>query len=51
MTRVIEDMSRDEASTYFIGNPGYGIAKDFPKATRVYDAVIVYLDKRFTGTS
>ena len=41
-------MSRDEAQTYFIGNPGYGIAKDFPKATRVYDALIVYLDKRFS---
>ena len=48
LTRVIEDMSRDEAQTYFIGNPGYGIAKDFPKATRVYDALIVYLDKRFS---
>lgn len=45
--RVIEDMSRDEATTYFIGNPGYGIAKDFPKGKRVYDAVIVYVDKRF----
>jgi len=48
LTRVIEDMSRDEAQTYFIGNPGYGIARDFPKATRVYDALIVYLDKRFS---
>lgn len=47
MNRVIEDMSRDEASTYFIGNPGYGIAKDFPKATRNYDAVVGYLEKRF----
>ena len=46
--RIIEDMSRDEATTYFIGNPGYGIAKDFPKGRRVYDAVIVYFDKRFS---
>jgi hypothetical protein len=44
---VIEDMSRDEAYTYFIGNPGYGIAKDFPKARRNYDAIILYLHKRF----
>lgn len=44
---VIEDMSRDEANTYFVGNPGYGIATDFPKARRNYDAVIVYLHKRF----
>lgn len=47
LNRVIEDMSRDEATTYFIGNPGYGIAKDFPKGRRVYDAVILYFDKRF----
>jgi hypothetical protein len=45
--RVMEDMSRDEATTYFIGNPGYGIAKDFPKGRRIYDAVILYIDKRF----
>jgi len=25
----IEDMSNDEAQTYFIGNPGKGIAADF----------------------
>ncbi len=48
MTKTIEDMSRDEATTYFIGNPGYGIARDFPKAQRVYDAVMLYVDKRFT---
>lgn len=48
LNRVIEDMSRDEASTYFIGNPGYGIATDFPKATRKYDAVIIYLRRRFS---
>ena len=48
MTRTIEDMSRDEATTYFIGNPGYGIARDFPKASRVYDALMLYLDKKFT---
>ncbi|HLT35233.1 MAG TPA: TonB-dependent receptor, partial [Enhygromyxa sp.] len=48
LSRVIEDMSRDEAVTYFIGNPGYGIASDFPKARRVYDALILYFDKRFS---
>lgn len=47
MNYVIEDMSRDEAATYFIGNPGYGFATDFPKATRDYDAVTVYFDKTF----
>jgi hypothetical protein len=48
MNEVIEDMSRDEAQTYFIGNPGYGVARDFPKATRDYDAVTVYLNKNFS---
>jgi hypothetical protein len=45
--RVIEDMSRDEAQTYFIGNPGYGIATDFPKPKRDYDAFTVYFQKTF----
>jgi hypothetical protein len=44
---VIEDMSRDEAQTYFLGNPGYGIATDFPKPKRNYDAVTAYFTKVF----
>ncbi|XXT47623.1 TonB-dependent receptor [Sorangium sp. So ce542] len=47
MNNVIEDMSRDEANTYFIGNPGKGIAKDFPEATRDYDALTLYFQKAF----
>lgn len=47
MNNVIEDMSRDEASTYFIGNPGKGIASDFPEAVRDYDAVTFYFQKAF----
>jgi hypothetical protein len=47
MNYVIEDMSRDEAQTYFLGNPGYGIANDFPKPKRDYDAVTLYLTKVF----
>jgi hypothetical protein len=43
MNDVIEDMSRDEAQTYFIGNPGRGIAKDFPE--RDYDAITWYFTK------
>jgi hypothetical protein len=38
MLQIIEDMSRDEANTYFIGNPGRGIANGFPTARRDYDA-------------
>ena len=47
LNSTIEDMSRDEAQTYFLGNPGYGIAKDFPKAERKYDAVTMYFQKAF----
>ena len=48
MVNVIEDMSRDDGNTYFIGNPSMGIANDFPKATRDYDAVTVYFNKNFS---
>jgi len=48
MNNVIEDMSRDEAATYFVGNPGSGIAKDFPEATRNYDAITLYFMKEFS---
>jgi hypothetical protein len=48
LNAAIEDMSRDEANSYFIGNPGYGIASDFPKATRDYDAVTLYFSKAFS---
>lgn len=48
MLNVIEDMSNDEAATYFIGNPGSGLAKDFPRATRDYDAVTILATKAFS---
>ncbi|MFY0581932.1 hypothetical protein ACN28S_53495 [Cystobacter fuscus] len=47
MNDVIEDMSINEATNYFIGNPGRGIGAAFPKAIRDYDAVSVYLTKAF----
>lgn len=47
-TRAIEDMSRDEANTYFIGNPGFGIAKDFPIAQRDYDALTLLFHKQWS---
>jgi outer membrane receptor protein involved in Fe transport len=43
----IEDMSHDDRQTFFIGNPGYGIASDFPKAQRDYDAATLYFMKTF----
>jgi outer membrane receptor protein involved in Fe transport len=50
LNKAIEDMSRDEGNTYFIGNPGYGIAKDFPKAVRNYDAMTLYFQKNYANT-
>jgi hypothetical protein len=47
MVNVIEDMSRDDGTTYFIGNPHQGIASDFPEAVRDYDAATVYFNKNF----
>ena len=48
MNDVIEDMSRDEGATFFIGNPGRGIASDFPAARRTYDAGIFSFTKAFS---
>jgi len=49
MNHVIEDMSRDNGYTYFIGNPGFGIAKEFPKAVRNYNAFTLNFRKVFSG--
>jgi hypothetical protein len=48
MNSIIEDMSRDEAATYFIGNPGEGIARDFFKAKRIYNAGVFQFTKAFS---
>ncbi len=48
MGSVIEDMSRDDGNTYFLGNPGQGFAKEFPKPTRNYDAVVLFLNRTFS---
>ena len=45
---IIEDMSNNEAATYFLGNPGRGIAAGFPKPQRDYDAVTASFTKTFT---
>ncbi|MBZ4372856.1 TonB-dependent receptor [Corallococcus sp. AS-1-6] len=46
---VIEDMSRDDGSTFFLGNPGKGYSTDFPLARREYDAVNLYFQRAFTN--
>ncbi|HZH76909.1 MAG TPA: TonB-dependent receptor, partial [Archangium sp.] len=45
---VVEGMSRDDGNTYFLGNPGMGLASTFPKAERTYGAVTVALSRVFT---
>ncbi|WP_394820520.1 TonB-dependent receptor domain-containing protein [Pendulispora albinea] len=47
MNNIVEDMSVDEGSTFFIGNPGKGIAKSFPEAKRDYDAGTFHFMKNF----
>jgi hypothetical protein len=45
---TIEDMSRDGGATFFFGNPGRGIARDFPRAQRKYDGINLYFTKLFS---
>jgi len=45
---VVEEMSRDAGNTWFLGNPGSGLASEFPKAQRTYEAVTVALSRVFT---
>lgn len=47
MNNILEDMSRDEGATFFLGNPNSGIAADFPQAERNYDAGILAFSKIF----
>lgn len=48
MNEVVEDMSRTQGTSFFIGNPGLGIASDFPRAERTYDAVTLSLARAFS---
>jgi hypothetical protein len=48
LNKIIEDMSNDGANTYFVGNPGEGIALNFPKPQRDYDAGTLYFNKAFS---
>jgi Carboxypeptidase regulatory-like domain/TonB dependent receptor len=49
LVTTVEDMSNDEGSTYFIGNPGEGIADTFPKAKRTYHAFTLQFSKTFAN--
>jgi hypothetical protein len=47
LVRTIEDMSNNDGNTYFIGNPGEGIADSFPRATRKYHAITLSFSRIF----
>lgn len=47
LNRIIEDLSNDGGNTYFLANPGYGLASGFPKPQRDYDALSLTLNKAF----
>ena len=49
LNHAIENMSRDDGSTFYIGNPGFGIAKEFPKAVRNYNAFTLTFNKAFSN--
>ena len=44
----VEDLGR-AGGNYFIGNPGFGIGSIFPPARRVYDSLVVALDKVYAN--
>ena len=48
LVRTVEDMSSNDAQTFFIGNPGEGIADAFPEARRQYHAITVLFTKSFS---
>ncbi|WP_075011123.1 TonB-dependent receptor [Stigmatella aurantiaca] len=49
LNNVIEDMSRDDGNTFFLGNPGKGYSSDFPVARRRYDGLNLYYQKNFSN--
>jgi hypothetical protein len=49
LNNVIEDMSRDDGTTFFLGNPGKGYSTDFPEAVRRYNGVNLYYNKSFSN--
>ena len=48
LVRTVEDMSNNDANTFFLGNPGEGIGASFPKATRTYQAITASFVKTFS---
>ncbi|MBE2249143.1 MAG: TonB-dependent receptor [Myxococcus sp.] len=49
LMNAVEDLSRDEGATAFIGNPGSGLGAAFPAAQRKYFAATLYASRAFTS--
>jgi len=47
LSRLIEDYSNNQAVSYVLGNPGFGIASNFVLPARVYNGYTVSLTKTF----
>ncbi|MGO8971711.1 MAG: hypothetical protein ACLQDQ_19305, partial [Myxococcaceae bacterium] len=47
LSRLIEDYSNNAAASYVLGNPGQGIANNFPTPARIYNGYTVSLTKTF----
>ena len=47
LSRLIEDFSNNAAASYVLGNPGQGVAANFPNPARIYNGYTVSLTKNF----
>jgi Carboxypeptidase regulatory-like domain/TonB dependent receptor len=47
LSRLIEDFSNNAAASYVLGNPGIGVASNFPLPSRIYNGYTVSLTKSF----
>jgi hypothetical protein len=49
LSQVIEDFSNNAAANYVLGNPGQGVASNFPTPARIYNAYTVSLTKAYAN--
>jgi hypothetical protein len=47
LSRLLEDYSNNSAASYVLGNPGQGIASNFPQPARIYNGYTLFLTKTF----
>ncbi len=47
LSRLIEDFSNNSAASYVLGNPGQGVATNFPNPQRTYNGYTVAFTKAF----